>query len=83
METLIIIIFVVGYLAITLEHNLKLDKLIPALAMMAFLWAIVAFGINGFPNWFDSASHSLIEGFVNFTGEEKQLLLELLIKRNC
>ena len=30
METLIIIIFILGYLAITLEHNLKLDKLIPA-----------------------------------------------------
>ena len=42
METIIIIVFVVGYLAITLEHNLKIDKLIPALAMMAILWAIIA-----------------------------------------
>lgn len=42
METIVIIVFVVGYLAITLEHNLKIDKLIPALAMMAFLWAIIA-----------------------------------------
>lgn len=42
METLVIIVFFVGYLAITLEHNLKVDKLIPALAMMALLWAIVA-----------------------------------------
>ncbi|MGC6422652.1 MAG: sodium:proton antiporter NhaD [Flavobacteriaceae bacterium] len=42
MEALIIGIFVLGYLAITLEHNLKVDKLIPALAMMAFLWAIIA-----------------------------------------
>ncbi len=42
METIIIIIFVAGYLAITLEHNLKIDKLIPALAMMAILWAIIA-----------------------------------------
>ena len=31
-----------GYLAITLEHTLKVDKLIPALTMMALLWAIVA-----------------------------------------
>ncbi len=44
METLIIILFVLGYLAITLEHNLKIDKLIPALAMMALLWAIIALG---------------------------------------
>ena len=42
METIIIIVFLVGYLAITLEHNLKIDKLIPALAMMAILWAIIA-----------------------------------------
>lgn len=42
MEILIIGIFTLGYLAITLEHNLKIDKLIPALGMMAFLWAIIA-----------------------------------------
>lgn len=42
METLIIALFFVGYLAITLEHNLKIDKLIPALAMMALLWAVIA-----------------------------------------
>ena len=44
METIIIIIFLAGYLAITLEHNLKIDKLIPALAMMAILWAMIALG---------------------------------------
>lgn len=42
METIIIVLFVLGYLAITLEHNLKVDKLIPALAMMAFMWAIIS-----------------------------------------
>ena len=42
METIIIAVFLAGYLAITLEHNLKIDKLIPALAMMAILWAIIA-----------------------------------------
>lgn len=42
MDTLIIIVFFLGYLAITLEHNLKIDKLIPALAMMAILWAIIS-----------------------------------------
>lgn len=42
METLVIVVFVLGYLAITLEHKLKVDKLIPALAMMAILWAIIA-----------------------------------------
>jgi Na+/H+ antiporter NhaD/arsenite permease-like protein len=42
METIIISLFVLGYLAITLEHNLKVDKLIPALAMMALMWAIIS-----------------------------------------
>ena len=42
METIIITIFVLGYLAITLEHSLKVDKLIPALAMMALMWAIIS-----------------------------------------
>lgn len=42
MEILVLVIFVLGYLAITLEHNLKVDKLIPALGMMALCWAVVA-----------------------------------------
>jgi len=44
MDTLVIAIFVLGYLAITLEHNLKVDKLIPALAMMAVSWAVISLG---------------------------------------
>lgn len=42
MEIALIIIFVLGYLAITLEHSLKIDKLIPALAMMALMWALIS-----------------------------------------
>lgn len=42
LEILILVIFVVGYAAITLEHNLKIDKLVPALVMMAAAWAVVA-----------------------------------------
>ncbi|MCK5678025.1 MAG: sodium:proton antiporter NhaD, partial [Flavobacteriaceae bacterium] len=44
MDTLVIAIFVLGYLAITLEHSLKIDKLIPALAMMAISWAVISLG---------------------------------------
>ena len=76
MESVIIIVFVVGYLAIALEHNLKIDKLIPALAMMAVLWALVAFGIDTFPTWFDSGAHKLIDGFSGLVSEEKHHLLE-------
>ena len=42
METILIIVFVLGYLGIALEHSLKIDKLIPALGMMAILWALIA-----------------------------------------
>lgn len=76
METIIVVIFILGYLAIALENNLKLDKLIPALIMMAVLWALVAFGIDSFPNWFDSAGQKMVEGFANFTLAERHLLLE-------
>ena len=44
MDTLVIAIFVLGYLAITLEHSLKVDKLIPALGMMAVSWAVISLG---------------------------------------
>ncbi len=42
MEILLVVIFVLGYLGIAMEHSLKIDKLIPALAMMAILWALIA-----------------------------------------
>lgn len=65
MEVVILIIFILGYLAITLEHPLKIDKLIPALVMMALAWAGVAFGLDSFTTWFDPGSHHLVEGFSN------------------
>lgn len=76
METVIILVFVFGYLAITIEHSLKIDKLIPALVMMAICWALISLGIDGFSQWFDSANHSLMQGFGGFTHEEKSILLE-------
>ena len=76
MELLVIIIFVIGYLGITLEHNIKLDKLIPALAMMSICWAIVALGIDSFSNWFDSANHALIDGFSLLPHQDKMHLAE-------
>lgn len=42
LEIVLLVIFVLGYLSITLEHTFKIDKLIPAIAMMAFLWAVIA-----------------------------------------
>ncbi|MDA0177281.1 MULTISPECIES: sodium:proton antiporter NhaD [Mesoflavibacter] len=76
METAIILVFVIGYLAITLEHNLKIDKLIPALVMMAISWALISLGIDAFPQWFDSANHGLVEGYTSMGHESRMHLME-------
>ena len=51
MEAIIILIFVIGYLSITLEHPLKLDKTVPALIMASLIWAVLAVGFQA--GWFD------------------------------
>ena len=66
METAIVIVFILGYLAITLEHTLKIDKLVPALIMILLVWACIAFGLPDFSSWFDSDKHAMVEGFKNF-----------------
>jgi Na+/H+ antiporter NhaD/arsenite permease-like protein len=76
METIIILVFIGGYLAITLEHTIKIDKLIPALIMMAISWALISLGIDAFPRWFDSAQHALLENFGVLEHEEKVHLME-------
>jgi Na+/H+ antiporter NhaD/arsenite permease-like protein len=76
MEALIITVFVLGYFAITIEHSIKIDKLIPALVMMAISWALISLGIDSFSQWFDSEKHGLVEGFASFTSEGKMELME-------
>ena len=76
MESIIIVIFVLGYLAITIEHTIKIDKLIPAVAMMAICWALVAFGIDDFDQWFDSGKHALLDTFGTLGHEDKLHLME-------
>ncbi len=58
MTAIIILIFALGYLAITLEHPLKLDKTVPALLMAAIMWALLAIGFHN--GWFN-----LIDGHEN------------------
>ncbi|MGV3631880.1 MAG: sodium:proton antiporter NhaD [Bacteroidota bacterium] len=53
MEALVVAFFILGYTAITMEHKLKIDKLIPALLMMALAWAVIALGMDSFRSWFD------------------------------
>jgi len=68
MESIIILIFVIGYLSITLEHPLKLDKTVPALIMAALIWAVLAVGFHA--GWFDVIdTHE--QAFNFLTGGEK------------
>jgi len=61
----IICVFIIGYLAIVLEHPLKLDKTVPALIMGALCWAILAIAFHsGILEVIDSHGHisSLMNG---------------------
>lgn len=51
MTALLIFIFIFGYIGITLEHPLKMDKTVPALLMAAFMWALLAVGFH--QGWFN------------------------------
>lgn len=76
MATIIITIFVIGYLSITLEHPLRLDKTVPALVMASLMWAVLAIAFHsGVVTIIDTHDHlynaaggyteEVEEGFVN------------------
>jgi len=44
MFILMVVVFVLGYVAIALEHPLKVDKAVPALAIGTLLWVLYIFG---------------------------------------
>ncbi len=46
MTSLVVAIFVIGYLGIAFEHPLRLDKTAPALLMAALCWAVYAIGFK-------------------------------------
>ncbi len=50
MTNIIILLFVLGYIAIATEHKLKLDKTVPALLTAVILWALLAIGFH--EGWF-------------------------------
>lgn len=75
MELMIVATFVLGYLAITMEHALKIDKLIPALLMMAVCWALIALNLDGFTQWFDPHTGKL-QDLAGVGHEERLHLME-------
>lgn len=79
MALFVVFAFVIGYLAITLEHSLKIDKLIPALLMMALAWVGVSLGMGDFVQWFNSATNEIVDISSYTEGERANLLQETLI----
>ncbi len=64
MTSIIILIFVIGYLSITLEHPLKLDKTVPALIMASLIWAVLAIGFHY--GWFSVIdTHENVFNFIS------------------
>lgn len=70
MEVFIVIIFIIRYAAITIEHQLHIDKLVPALLMMGIAWTAVSFGLPFFADWFYTGEVKLIEGFFGLLSEK-------------
>lgn len=75
MEIFVLLTFILGYIAITMEHSLRIDKLIPALIMMALAWAGIAFGLDSFSQWFNSHDSVLMD-ITGLNHEEKLHLME-------
>lgn len=70
MELAIVIIFIIGYTAISIEHALRIDKLIPALLMMTITWALISF-------W-SPDQHLLTEQLLHHFGKTTEILIFLM-----
>ena len=67
MFVLMIVIFVLGYLAIALEHPLKVEKSVAALAIGTLCWVVYAFGL------FDILTAGLSPEFIDFVQHKEGL----------
>jgi Na+/H+ antiporter NhaD/arsenite permease-like protein len=70
MTTLMIIIFVVGYLAIALEHPLNLNKTAPAMLAAVFCWTVYAL--------YSTDSHEVTHHLREHLGEVSEILFFLM-----
>ncbi|QNR26006.1 sodium:proton antiporter NhaD [Croceimicrobium hydrocarbonivorans] len=68
MYSLMVVVFVLGYLAIALEHNIKIDKAASALMTGTICWALYVIGAEGIID-FHSVPHWISDMFA----EEKNI----------
>ncbi len=84
MLSVILVVFVVGYLAIALEHRLKVNKAATALVVGVLCWTIYIVNVDtllsndAIPSWFaDEAAEGQIENVKLHFAVEHQLLTQL------
>ena len=70
MELSLVLIFCIGYASISLEHLLRIDKLIPALLMMTLSWALIAVNATDI--------HALNENLLHHFGKTAEILIFLM-----
>ncbi len=81
MLTILIAIFIIGYLAIVFEHPLHLDKTVPAVIMAALMWAVVAVGFH--QGIFDViSSHDSVYSMKSLLGDNLDAAAEKLYHKN-
>lgn len=80
MYSAIIIIFIIGYLAIALEHNININKTASALLLGVICWTLLVFGVDTiFPQLDNTASmHLISESLLEHVGEISEILFFLL-----
>ena len=78
MFTLIIVVFILGYAAIALEHPLRMNKAAPALLTGMLVWSLVMLANEDmFPDGHRSVDHR-IESLFHHLGEIASILFFLL-----
>ena len=76
MFTLMIIIFIIGYLAIAFEHPLKIDKAAPALIIGSLTWTVLMLGIDVIMP--DKEYYFIIKELKHHLGDIAEILFFLL-----
>ncbi len=92
MALLVIIIFVVGYLAIVFEHPLRLDKTVPALLLGVLTWTFLSLGFNSggleiidahdhifnLSHGVEEAHHGFVNALLHHLGKTAEILVFLI-----
>jgi len=79
MGIFLFIVFALGYTFITVEHFIKIDKLIPSLLMMVICWTIISLNLGSNTTWLDISTSKIISLNSWDLSEKSKLLQETLL----